>query len=118
MSGIEGWNGLVVDKPLGRKEHAIAAFLHADLVRQMFFVEAARGRERKHIDSDEDGASVGGLIHYWRAASASERPFKPARENLNLVCQVLVAFGERTDGTLNVTVPSSKSNFSCISGGA
>jgi putative ABC transport system substrate-binding protein len=53
MSGIEGWNGLVVDKPLGRKEHAIAAFLHADLVRQMFFVEAARGRERKHIDSDE-----------------------------------------------------------------
>ncbi|MFZ0238941.1 MAG: hypothetical protein WAL37_16555 [Xanthobacteraceae bacterium] len=77
MSGIEGWNGLVVDKPLGRKEHAIAAFLHADLVRQLFFVEAARGRERKHIDSDEDGASVGGLIHYWRAASASERPFKP-----------------------------------------
>ena len=51
MSGIEGWNGLVVDQPLGRKEHAIAAFLHADLVRaDVLFVEAARGRERKHID--------------------------------------------------------------------
>ena len=58
MSGIEGWNGLVVDKPLGRKEHAIAAFLHADLVRQMFFVEAARGRDRKSNFSCISGGRV------------------------------------------------------------